>query len=1001
MPDTSTKPVIFISYSHRDEPEHPRDGEIQWLSFVRTYLQPAVKGATFNLWADQYLAGSTEWDAAIERNSRECDIFILLVSANSMMSSHIVDKEIALIRERQAQGDDVHFYPLLLTPIPEAALDKVRDKNLRPSNVQPLSEYSQQDRLTHIAEAANEIAKIAKEVEERKGGGQPSSHSMQPAYVHIAGLPKTAYERLVGREAELERLDAAWGDRGTNILSLVGEAGTGKSALVNAWLKRMQADNYRGAEAVLGWSFYSQGSKERVASADEFLNWAIDRLRIKIDTTSATAKGKAIAETLARRRVLLVLNGVQSLQHGLDKQQGELTDFGLRALLRRFVAVPAAEAHGLVVLTSRLALKDIVRWKDGVAPVVDVEELSGEAGAALLRDNGVWGTDAELQAAALAFGGHSLTLGLLASFLKETQFGDVGRRNHIRELLDDPENPRHDYTTRVMESYEREWLASQPLQHAIMRMIGLFDRPATADYTRALRAKPRIPGLTDPVVDLDEGGWQRAAARLRDGLLLAPSDPTAPHALDAHPLLREWFGQRLAKTNQDAWRAAHGRLFEHLRDMTWEGNTPTLEGLGPLYQAIAHGCQAGRHQEALGDVYKNRICRRGGDGRIEFYARKKLGAVGSNLAAISWFFEKPYETPVTTLTAADRAWVLSEASSALSAQGRFAEALPALRAGLRIYEEATDRVTAAAISASNLSQAELLVGEIAAAVSTAEQSVAHAHRSGDEFQMMYNQTTRADALRAAGRLEEAEGLFADAEGRQKTRQPEYPLLYSLQGYRYCDLLMAKGEWITVRDRARRTLEWSKSHHSLLDVALDTLTLGRAHLGLALDAASQRPAPPVRDDVGVARIELGEAVEGLRASGQLDDLPRGLLARAAFRRSMGDWDGAARDLNEVEEIAEPGRMRLHLCDMALERTRLALARIAAFAPLNGLIDDSPPQPGPPDREENAKLTEEAHVNFAKARELIESCGYRRRNEEFAELEAVLTGERRFADLPPRL
>jgi hypothetical protein len=44
--------------------------------------------------------------------------------------------------------------------------------------------------------------------------------------------------------------------------------------------------------------------------------------------------------------------------------------------------------------------------------------------------------------------------------------------------------------------------------------------------------------------------------------------------------------------------------------------------------------------------------------------------------------------------------------------------------------------------------------------------------------------------------------------------------------------------------------------------------------------------------------LNQAVEGLRASGSNDDLPRGLLARAAFCRSVGDWDGAARDLDEV-------------------------------------------------------------------------------------------------------
>ena len=92
--------------------------------------------------------------------------------------------------------------------------------------------------------------------------------------------------------------------------------------------------------------------------------------------------------------------------------------------------------------------------------------------------------------------------------------------------------------------------------------------------------------------------------------LLAPPDPAAPDALDAHPLVREWFGERLKATNEAAWKAAHGRLYEHLRDTTKEGKTPTLEDLAPLYQAIAHGCRAGRHQEALDEIYVDRICRR-------------------------------------------------------------------------------------------------------------------------------------------------------------------------------------------------------------------------------------------------------------------------------------------------------------------------------------------------------------------------------------------------------
>src|SRR5439155_610136 len=131
-------------------------------------------------------------------------------------------------------------------------------------------------------------------------------------------------------------------------------------------------------------------------------------------TTSAITKGDAIAETLAKRRILLVLDGCEPLQHGLDKQQGDLKDQGLRALVRRFAATPPAEAHGLVVLTSRLPIKDVGRWKDTAAPVHNVEKLSDEAGAALLRDNGAWGTHNELHAAVRDFGGHPLALALLA-----------------------------------------------------------------------------------------------------------------------------------------------------------------------------------------------------------------------------------------------------------------------------------------------------------------------------------------------------------------------------------------------------------------------------------------------------------------------------------------------------------------------------------------------------------------------------------------------------------
>ncbi|HEX4304281.1 MAG TPA: TIR domain-containing protein [Rhizomicrobium sp.] len=993
---SAAKPVIFISYSHKDEPEHPRDGETAWLSFVRTYLQPAIKHGVFDLFVDRHLPGGADWDAETEAKIRACDIFILLVSAHSMASDIIVDKEIAIIRERQARGEPVHFYPLLLTPTPAAALDKVRDKNIRPRDAKPFSQFSPHDRMQHMTDAADEIAAIATGIGERKSAAATVVPPVRPTYVHISSLPETAYERLVGRDAELKRLDEAWLDSKTNIISLIAEGGAGKSALVNEWLTRMQADNYRGAEAVLGWSFYSQGTKERATSADGFLNWALERLSVVINTTSATAKGDAIAEALMHRRVLLVLDGVEPLQHGPDGQQGQLKDQGLRALLRRFAAASPAGAHGLIVLTSRLAVTDIAGRKDGAAPVIDVEKLSDEASTALLRDNSVWGTDKQLEQAARDFGGHPLALGLLASFLKETQTGDIRRRDHIRGLVIGTGNPGQDHAARVMESYEKEWLVGRPELLAIMRIIGLFDRPASTDCLKALRAEPAIIGLTDAIVALDENEWQRAIARLRDVRLIAPPDPIAPDSLDAHPLVREWFGERLEQQRRHSYRSGHRRLFEHLRDATQEGLYPTLEALTPLYQAITHGCRAGRHDEALKKIYRDRICRWRKNGELEYYSSRRLGANGSNLAAIFWFFEKPYKKPISTLGASRQSWILSQAAFGLRSQGRFSEALWAQRAAIEIGGPEWSR--SAAVYTSDLSSLELILGNVKASVGIATLSVGSAIKSETPNRVIASLAAKGFTLLAAGRGNEAGIAFDDARRRQEVSQPERPLLHAIPGNRFCELLLSRADFDSAFRLTNEALDWDGLEPDLLVEALNTLNLARASLGSTFEKVSHQVG--VSLPAGVRRIPewFDKSVVGLRAAAQLDQIPRGLIGRAILGRCFGDWAGSTRDLEEVEDIARSGPMKLHLCDAALERARLALAKREGFAPLNGMFEALPPKSKVPEEIKRGSLHEEAMKQIAIAADYIEICGYQRRDGELAELQSVLRGERTFASLP---
>lgn len=124
----SPKPIIFISYAHKDDPFQPAPGEIDWLEYVLEFLRPGETVGGFSVWVDLAMMGGANWEREIEQKLRVCDIFILLVSRRSMASKYILNKELPIVRERDAKGEPIHIYPLLLTATPKIALDLVRDK---------------------------------------------------------------------------------------------------------------------------------------------------------------------------------------------------------------------------------------------------------------------------------------------------------------------------------------------------------------------------------------------------------------------------------------------------------------------------------------------------------------------------------------------------------------------------------------------------------------------------------------------------------------------------------------------------------------------------------------------------------------------------------------------------------------------------------------------------------------------------------------------------------
>ena len=575
---------------------------------------------------------------------------------------------------------------------------------------------------------ANEIAELIVQRYHINHGTIPPKPSPGPIPVDISRIIKYAPAQLIGREADTLLLDNAWAKVQNNetkrprVLTLVALGGEGKTSLVAKWAADLAHQNWPGCDAVFAWSFYSQGTREQVAaSSDLFLKEALTFFgdaAMAGNAQGAFDKGRRLAQLIGEQRALLILDGLEPLQYApTSPTPGELKDSGLAALLKGL----AANNKGLCVVTTRYSIPDLRAYWQTTAPEVNLLRLSKVAGVALLRALGVTtGSQKEFETLVEDVKGHALTLNLLGTYLRDAYAGDIRQRDQVK--LEDADEEQGGRAFRVVDAYVR-WFESggkhEKRALALLRLLGLFDRPADAGCLKVLWKAPLIPDLTEPLAGISEVHRNLAISRLESAKLVTASrnGSGALLALDAHPLLREYFAKALREQRPEAWRAAHRRLYEHLCTTTKEGLQPTLEDLQPLYQAVGHGCQAGMQQKACEEVYHGRILR-----GQEFYSSKKLGALGSNLGAVACFFEQPWSRVSPTVTEPYQSWLLGEAAFCLGALGRLNEAVEPMRASQETCIKRENRINAA-ISGSNLAQLELTLGEVALAAEDAKEAL--------------------------------------------------------------------------------------------------------------------------------------------------------------------------------------------------------------------------------------------------------------------------------------
>ena len=617
---------VFISYSH-DSVAHRE--------FVRG-IADRLCNEGLDCLIDQYINGFPPegWQRWMENQIEAAD-FVLLVCTETYLRRYRGQEtnggkggNFEGVVISQTLYDAYYLNAKFIPVIPESG-----DYGHVPVPLKPYSTYRLPDQYDDVYRVLTGQARYEKPRlgEIRIVGGDT---------VFIDRLP-TVSGGFFGREDELALLDGALksplspllqrgepsrqgGENDTRIIQFIAAGGTGKTKLLRYWLNQHAAD----IPNRIVWSFYSQGSAEdKQVSASPFFMDAFKALHAdKTEFSSEEEKGDYLAELLIRHRCLLVLDGLEPLQHIGKGMDGRLKDRAITRLLQKL----AAHHTHLCVITTRIRVHDISDRPH--VRSVELDNLQPADGVKLLDSLGVKGSKQELEKAVREYGCHALALHLLGNALTTYLDGDIHKRDRLDELLDKyADSGRHAF--KVMQAYQ-QWLQGTP-ELQLLYLLGLFDHPIETEVLEVLW-QAQIPGLT---TDIPRKAWLHAIRNLREKHRLLSTHEGRTDLLDCHPLIREYFGRQLQSQQPEGWQQAHERLYEYykaLPEKLYGKFLPdTLEEMQPLFSAVAHGCAAGLHQQVLDKIYSLRILRNEYD-----YLTLVLGEFTVNLGLLRNFFRE-------------------------------------------------------------------------------------------------------------------------------------------------------------------------------------------------------------------------------------------------------------------------------------------------------------------------------------------------------------------------
>jgi hypothetical protein len=132
--DTSKIIKIFIAYSRKDT---------EFLSDLKTFLWPLERNQSIKIWYDGEIIPGQVWENEIKQALHTAEIFLLLVSANSLASDYFYNKEVSNALERHHKGESI-VIPVILKPSGWRETDLALLQAL-PQNGKPVTSWNNKD----------------------------------------------------------------------------------------------------------------------------------------------------------------------------------------------------------------------------------------------------------------------------------------------------------------------------------------------------------------------------------------------------------------------------------------------------------------------------------------------------------------------------------------------------------------------------------------------------------------------------------------------------------------------------------------------------------------------------------------------------------------------------------------------------------------------------------------------------------------------------------------